>query len=99
VFSSYSHVRVFFVFAVAAASSSPSALLVLAQSSAVIAGVPTATTACVEKLAVTINGESPGPTIHATQGDTVVVTVHNKLLGMASGTSACRGPTAPTEFD
>jgi FtsP/CotA-like multicopper oxidase with cupredoxin domain len=73
---------VFFVFAVAAASSSPSALLVLAQ-----------------KLAVTINGESPGPTIHATQGDTVVVTVHNKLLGMASGTSACRGPTAPTEFD
>ena len=34
---------------------------------------------CVEKLAVTINGESPGPTIHATQGDTIVVTVHNKL--------------------
>ncbi|KAL5205527.1 hypothetical protein ABZP36_033736 [Zizania latifolia] len=34
---------------------------------------------CFEKLAVTINGESPGPTIRATQGDTVVVTVHNKL--------------------
>ncbi|XP_062181002.1 L-ascorbate oxidase-like [Phragmites australis] len=34
---------------------------------------------CFEKLAVTINGESPGPTIRATQGDTIVVTVHNKL--------------------
>ena len=34
---------------------------------------------CFEKLAVTVNGEAPGPTIHATQGDTVVVTVHNKL--------------------
>ncbi|CAO2195548.1 unnamed protein product [Urochloa humidicola] len=34
---------------------------------------------CFEKLAVTINGEAPGPTIHATQGDTVVVTVRNKL--------------------
>lgn len=36
---------------------------------------------CFDKLAVTNNGESPGPTIHATQpqGDTVVVTVHNSL--------------------
>ncbi|AQK91080.1 Cupredoxin superfamily protein [Zea mays] len=34
---------------------------------------------CVNKLAVTINGESPGPTIRATQGDTVVVTVRNSL--------------------
>ncbi|CAO2167352.1 unnamed protein product [Urochloa humidicola] len=34
---------------------------------------------CFEKLAVTINGEAPGPTIRATQGDTVVVTVRNKL--------------------
>jgi FtsP/CotA-like multicopper oxidase with cupredoxin domain len=32
---------------------------------------------CFKKLAVTVNGENPGPTIHATQGDTVVVTVHN----------------------
>jgi len=34
---------------------------------------------CFEKLAVTVNGEAPGPTIRATQGDTVVVTVRNKL--------------------
>lgn len=34
---------------------------------------------CFRKLAVTINGESPGPTIRATQGDTLVVTVHNML--------------------
>lgn len=34
---------------------------------------------CFEKLAVTVNGEAPGPTIHATQGDTIVVDVHNKL--------------------
>uniref|UniRef100_J3MZ05 L-ascorbate oxidase n=1 Tax=Oryza brachyantha TaxID=4533 RepID=J3MZ05_ORYBR len=34
---------------------------------------------CVTKLAVTINGESPGPTIRAAQGDTLVVTVHNML--------------------
>jgi FtsP/CotA-like multicopper oxidase with cupredoxin domain len=34
---------------------------------------------CFEKLAVTVNGEAPGPTIRATQGDTIVVTVHNKL--------------------
>lgn len=34
---------------------------------------------CFEKLAVTVNGESPGPTIHAARGDTVVVTVRNKL--------------------
>ncbi|XP_062194742.1 L-ascorbate oxidase-like [Phragmites australis] len=35
---------------------------------------------CVRKLAVTINGQTPGPTIRATQGDTVVVTVKNSLL-------------------
>ncbi|TKW12127.1 hypothetical protein SEVIR_5G016600v4 [Setaria viridis] len=34
---------------------------------------------CFEKLAVTVNGEAPGPTIRATQGDTVVVTVRNML--------------------
>ncbi|KAJ1281952.1 hypothetical protein BS78_03G012700 [Paspalum vaginatum] len=34
---------------------------------------------CFRKLAVTINGEAPGPTIRATRGDTVVVTVRNKL--------------------
>jgi FtsP/CotA-like multicopper oxidase with cupredoxin domain len=34
---------------------------------------------CFKKLAVTVNGEAPGPTIYATQGDTIVVTVHNKL--------------------
>ncbi|CAM0951149.1 unnamed protein product [Alopecurus aequalis] len=35
---------------------------------------------CVRKLAVTINGHTPGPTIRAVQGDTVVVTVKNSLL-------------------
>ncbi|KAK3163270.1 hypothetical protein QOZ80_1AG0001480 [Eleusine coracana subsp. coracana] len=34
---------------------------------------------CFEKIVVTINGEFPGPTIRATQGDTVVVTVNNHL--------------------
>jgi FtsP/CotA-like multicopper oxidase with cupredoxin domain len=34
----------------------------------------------VRKLAVTINGETPGPTISAAQGDTVVVRVKNSLL-------------------
>jgi FtsP/CotA-like multicopper oxidase with cupredoxin domain len=34
---------------------------------------------CVSKLAVTVNGESPGPTIRATQGDTLVVRVKNSL--------------------
>ncbi|RCV29353.1 hypothetical protein SETIT_6G006300v2 [Setaria italica] len=34
---------------------------------------------CFEKLAVTVNGEAPGPTIRATQGDTVAVTVRNML--------------------
>ena len=34
---------------------------------------------CFEKLAVTVNGEAPGPTIRATLGDTIVVAVHNKL--------------------
>ncbi|KAF7065318.1 hypothetical protein CFC21_071436 [Triticum aestivum] len=35
---------------------------------------------CVRKLAVTINGGTPGPTIRAVQGDTVVVTVKNLLM-------------------
>jgi len=35
---------------------------------------------CVRKLAVTINGQTPGPTIRAVQGDTVVVRVKNSLL-------------------
>ncbi|CAN6195691.1 unnamed protein product [Urochloa humidicola] len=35
---------------------------------------------CVQKLAVAINGQTPGPTIRATQGDTVVVRVNNSLL-------------------
>ncbi|GAB4848666.1 hypothetical protein Ancab_003377 [Ancistrocladus abbreviatus] len=35
---------------------------------------------CFQKLAMTINGMSPGPTISAQQGDTVVVEVKNSLL-------------------
>ncbi|WOL13918.1 hypothetical protein Cni_G22698 [Canna indica] len=35
---------------------------------------------CYKKLAVTINGETPGPTILAQQGDTIVVEVKNNLL-------------------
>lgn len=35
---------------------------------------------CVRKLAVTVNGGTPGPTIRAAQGDTVVVTVKNSLM-------------------
>uniref|UniRef100_A0A0D9XD08 L-ascorbate oxidase n=1 Tax=Leersia perrieri TaxID=77586 RepID=A0A0D9XD08_9ORYZ len=35
---------------------------------------------CVRKLAVTINGQTPGPTIRATQGDTIVISVKNSLL-------------------
>ncbi|MQM14814.1 hypothetical protein Taro_047749 [Colocasia esculenta] len=35
---------------------------------------------CFQKLAVTINGGTPGPTIDAQQGDTVVVEVKNGLL-------------------
>ncbi|KAJ6811768.1 L-ascorbate oxidase [Iris pallida] len=35
---------------------------------------------CFQKLSVTINGQSPGPTIIAGQGDTVVVEVNNGLL-------------------
>jgi FtsP/CotA-like multicopper oxidase with cupredoxin domain len=34
---------------------------------------------CFKKLAITINGDSPGPTIYATQGDRVVVTLNNTL--------------------
>ncbi|KAB1202100.1 L-ascorbate oxidase [Morella rubra] len=35
---------------------------------------------CYKKLAVTINGDSPGPTIYAQQGDTIVVEVNNTLV-------------------
>ncbi|CAN6210531.1 unnamed protein product [Urochloa humidicola] len=35
---------------------------------------------CVRKLAVTINGHTPGPTIRAAQGDTIVIRVKNSLL-------------------
>ncbi|KAJ6791887.1 putative L-ascorbate oxidase [Iris pallida] len=35
---------------------------------------------CFQKLSITVNGQSPGPTIIAEQGDTVVVEVQNGLL-------------------
>jgi FtsP/CotA-like multicopper oxidase with cupredoxin domain len=35
---------------------------------------------CLKKLAITINGQTPGPTIYATEGDTVVVQVKNSLV-------------------
>lgn len=35
---------------------------------------------CYKKLAITVNGESPGPTIHAQQGDTIVVELNNALF-------------------
>ncbi|XP_042457751.1 L-ascorbate oxidase-like [Zingiber officinale] len=35
---------------------------------------------CLRKLAITVNGETPGPTIYAQQGDTVVVQVNNSLV-------------------
>ncbi|XP_038975510.1 L-ascorbate oxidase-like [Phoenix dactylifera] len=35
---------------------------------------------CFQKLAITINGRTPGPTIIAEQGDTVVIDVKNALL-------------------
>ncbi|KAL8133163.1 L-ascorbate oxidase-like [Apium graveolens] len=35
---------------------------------------------CYKKLVITINGRSPGPTIRATQGDTVIVELTNNLL-------------------
>ncbi|KAJ4760415.1 Laccase/Diphenol oxidase family protein [Rhynchospora pubera] len=35
---------------------------------------------CLNKLAITINGQTPGPTIYASQGDTIVVEVKNSLL-------------------
>lgn len=35
---------------------------------------------CYKKLVITINGKTPGPTIQAQEGDTVVVEVNNKLL-------------------
>lgn len=41
--------------------------------------VPVQVPDCFEKFALTINGEAPGPTIRATQGDTIVVTVRNHL--------------------
>lgn len=34
---------------------------------------------CFKKLAITINGSSPGPTIYAQQGDTIVVNLTNSL--------------------
>lgn len=34
---------------------------------------------CVKKLAITINGGTPGPTIKAQQGDTIVVELTNSL--------------------
>jgi FtsP/CotA-like multicopper oxidase with cupredoxin domain len=35
---------------------------------------------CYKKLAITINGRSPGPTILAQEGDTVIVEVKNSLM-------------------
>nr|XP_010905971.1 L-ascorbate oxidase [Elaeis guineensis] len=35
---------------------------------------------CFQKLAITINGRTPGPTIVAGQGDTIVIDVKNRLL-------------------
>lgn len=35
---------------------------------------------CFKKLVITINGRSPGPTILAQQGDTVIVELKNSLL-------------------
>lgn len=35
---------------------------------------------CFNKLAIAINGQSPGPTIYASLGDTIVVEVKNNLL-------------------
>uniref|UniRef100_A0A0E0F9Z0 Plastocyanin-like domain-containing protein n=1 Tax=Oryza meridionalis TaxID=40149 RepID=A0A0E0F9Z0_9ORYZ len=35
---------------------------------------------CVRKLAVTINSHTPGPTIHAVQGDTIIINLKNSLL-------------------
>ncbi|KAK1266785.1 hypothetical protein QJS04_geneDACA000733 [Acorus gramineus] len=35
---------------------------------------------CFQKLSITINGQTPGPTIYAQQGDTVVVELKNSLL-------------------
>ena len=35
---------------------------------------------CYQKLVITINGRSPGPTINAQQGDTVIVEIRNSLL-------------------
>jgi FtsP/CotA-like multicopper oxidase with cupredoxin domain len=35
---------------------------------------------CYKKLAITINGGTPGPTILAQQGDTIIVEVKNSLM-------------------
>lgn len=35
---------------------------------------------CFKKLSISINGKTPGPTIVAQQGDTIVVQVKNSLL-------------------
>lgn len=35
---------------------------------------------CYQKLVITINGQTPGPTIEAQQGDTIVVELKNSLV-------------------
>lgn len=35
---------------------------------------------CVEKLILAVNGQFPGPTIRAVEGDTVVVKITNQLI-------------------
>jgi FtsP/CotA-like multicopper oxidase with cupredoxin domain len=35
---------------------------------------------CFRKQVITINGTSPGPTISAQQGDTIIVEVNNRLI-------------------
>lgn len=35
---------------------------------------------CYTKLVITINGKTPGPTITATRGDTIVIDLKNSLL-------------------
>lgn len=35
---------------------------------------------CFKKLVITINGKTPGPTIQAQEGDTIVVQVNNSLV-------------------
>ena len=35
---------------------------------------------CFKKLVITINGQTPGPTIQAQEGDTIIVELKNNLL-------------------